>query len=139
MPAAQLPGLFSAQYENFGSGVSFHPHFLNMSAPDPEAQCKEGKADICHLSVFNFMICMSSAQATYCCEKLSLDENKVNVNGGAIAMGHPLGATGDDRMPGPYFPVLWKLLTTCVARDQVIMCSAVRAFLFWQNWLPLVS
>ena len=33
-------------------------------------------------------------QATYCCEKLSLDENKVNVNGGAIAMGHPLGATG---------------------------------------------
>lgn len=35
-----------------------------------------------------------ASQATYCCEKLSLDENKVNVNGGAIAMGHPLGATG---------------------------------------------
>jgi acetyl-CoA acyltransferase len=25
---------------------------------------------------------------------LSLDESKVNVNGGAIALGHPLGATG---------------------------------------------
>ena len=38
-------------------------------------------------------------QATYCCEKLSLDENKVNVNGGAIAMGHPLGATGPNAIP----------------------------------------
>ena len=27
-------------------------------------------------------------------EALDISENKVNVNGGAIAMGHPLGATG---------------------------------------------
>jgi acetyl-CoA acyltransferase 1 len=27
-------------------------------------------------------------------EKLGLDIEKVNVNGGAIALGHPLGATG---------------------------------------------
>jgi acetyl-CoA acyltransferase len=26
--------------------------------------------------------------------ELGLDENKVNVNGGAIALGHPLGCTG---------------------------------------------
>lgn len=30
----------------------------------------------------------------YCLEKLKLDPAKVNVNGGAIALGHPLGATG---------------------------------------------
>ncbi|KAH7106779.1 3-ketoacyl-CoA thiolase [Auriculariales sp. MPI-PUGE-AT-0066] len=30
----------------------------------------------------------------YCVETLQLDINKVNVNGGAIALGHPLGATG---------------------------------------------
>ncbi|GJN20778.1 hypothetical protein PR202_gb08196 [Eleusine coracana subsp. coracana] len=30
----------------------------------------------------------------YCCKKLELDPAKVNVNGGAIALGHPLGATG---------------------------------------------
>ncbi|GFZ46533.1 acetyl-CoA C-acyltransferase [Saitozyma sp. JCM 24511] len=30
----------------------------------------------------------------YCVEKLGLDIDKVNVNGGAIALGHPLGATG---------------------------------------------
>ena len=27
-------------------------------------------------------------------DALSINENKINVNGGAIAMGHPLGATG---------------------------------------------
>jgi len=35
-----------------------------------------------------------ASQATYCVEKLGLDINKVNVNGGAIALGHPLGMTG---------------------------------------------
>ncbi len=29
----------------------------------------------------------------YCVEKLGLDPEKVNVNGGACALGHPLGAT----------------------------------------------
>jgi acetyl-CoA C-acetyltransferase len=29
-----------------------------------------------------------------CCAVLRLDPEKVNVNGGAIALGHPLGATG---------------------------------------------
>ena len=35
-----------------------------------------------------------ASQATYCAEKLGLDPERVNVNGGAIALGHPLGATG---------------------------------------------
>jgi acetyl-CoA acyltransferase 1 len=30
----------------------------------------------------------------YCLQQLDLDIAKVNVNGGAIALGHPLGATG---------------------------------------------
>ena len=29
-----------------------------------------------------------------CSRALNLDEEKLNVNGGAIAIGHPLGATG---------------------------------------------
>lgn len=42
------------------------------------------------------VLCMQAfaSQATYCCRKLHLDEEKVNVNGGAIALGHPLGCTG---------------------------------------------
>jgi acetyl-CoA acyltransferase 1 len=35
-----------------------------------------------------------ASQATYCVDKLGLDASKVNPNGGAIALGHPLGATG---------------------------------------------
>jgi acetyl-CoA acyltransferase 1 len=35
-----------------------------------------------------------ATQALYCIQLLQLDISKVNVNGGAIALGHPLGATG---------------------------------------------
>ncbi|MCA9524479.1 MAG: thiolase family protein, partial [Myxococcales bacterium] len=35
-----------------------------------------------------------ASQAVYCARKLGLDDGKLNVNGGAIALGHPLGCTG---------------------------------------------
>lgn len=35
-----------------------------------------------------------ASQYVYCIKDLGLDPEKVNVNGGAIALGHPLGATG---------------------------------------------
>lgn len=35
-----------------------------------------------------------AAQDIPCMQELGLDENKVNVNGGAIAIGHPLGCSG---------------------------------------------
>lgn len=35
-----------------------------------------------------------ASQAVYCIRKLGLDMDKVNPKGGAIALGHPLGATG---------------------------------------------
>jgi acetyl-CoA acetyltransferase family protein len=35
-----------------------------------------------------------AAQAIPCLRQLELDPAKVNVNGGAIALGHPLGASG---------------------------------------------
>jgi acetyl-CoA C-acetyltransferase len=34
------------------------------------------------------------AQVMACARELELDEDKLNINGGAIAIGHPLGATG---------------------------------------------
>lgn len=37
---------------------------------------------------------LSSLQAVYCVEKLGIPMEKVNPNGGAIALGHPLGCTG---------------------------------------------
>jgi len=35
-----------------------------------------------------------ASQAVYCAEKLGIDRKKLNPNGGAIALGHPLGMTG---------------------------------------------
>ena len=35
-----------------------------------------------------------ASQAVHCCDVLGLDMAKVNPNGGAIALGHPLGCTG---------------------------------------------
>jgi len=35
-----------------------------------------------------------AAQAIYCVRELGVPEEKLNPNGGAIALGHPLGATG---------------------------------------------
>jgi len=35
-----------------------------------------------------------ASQAVYCVRELGLPKDRVNVNGGAIALGHPLGATG---------------------------------------------
>ena len=35
-----------------------------------------------------------ASQCVWCIKELGLDEKKVNPNGGAIAFGHPLGATG---------------------------------------------
>ncbi|KAE8675146.1 3-ketoacyl-CoA thiolase 5, peroxisomal [Hibiscus syriacus] len=35
-----------------------------------------------------------ASQFVYSCKKLGLDREKVNVNGGAMALGHPLGCTG---------------------------------------------
>ena len=35
-----------------------------------------------------------ASQAVYCVRALGIDPARVNVNGGAIALGHPLGCTG---------------------------------------------
>jgi acetyl-CoA acyltransferase len=35
-----------------------------------------------------------AAQAAYCQRELGIPDDKINVNGGAIALGHPLGCTG---------------------------------------------
>lgn len=41
-----------------------------------------------------------AAQAVYCVNELGLDKSKVNPNGGAIALGHPLGCTGARQIAG---------------------------------------
>jgi acetyl-CoA acyltransferase len=49
--------------------------------------------DIKQIGVFEINEAFAS-QALYCVQELNIDMNKVNIHGGAIALGHPLGCTG---------------------------------------------
>jgi acetyl-CoA acyltransferase len=66
-----------------------------------------------------------SSQSLACIEELGLDESKINLDGGAIALGHPLGATGA-RITGKAAALLaregkrYALATQCIGGGQGI-------------------
>jgi acetyl-CoA acyltransferase 1 len=57
------------------------------------AAVKKAGLSLSDIDVFEINEAFAS-QATYCVKKLGLSLDKVNPNGGAIALGHPLGCTG---------------------------------------------
>jgi 3-oxoadipyl-CoA thiolase len=73
-----------------------------------------------------------AAQAIPCMRELGLDPARVNVNGGAIAVGHPLGASGA-RLVGTLVHELsrrggrWGLATMCIGVGQGIAALFERA------------
>ena len=71
-----------------------HPHFMGMGpmAATPKLLKKAGKTlrDIDIIEINEAF----AAQAVPCCRELGFDMAKANVNGGAIALGHPMGGTG---------------------------------------------
>ena len=73
-----------------------------------------------------------AAQAIPCVEQIGLDPDKVNVNGGAIALGHPLGASGA-RLVGTLVHELvhrgtrWGLASMCIGVGQGIATILERA------------
>ncbi|MEC9071540.1 MAG: acetyl-CoA C-acyltransferase, partial [Myxococcota bacterium] len=58
----------------------------------PKAAEKAG-IEVSEIDLFEINEAFAS-QAVYCVRELGIDPEKVNVNGGAIALGHPLGCTG---------------------------------------------
>jgi acetyl-CoA acyltransferase 1 len=58
----------------------------------PEA-LKKANLKVDDIDIFEINEAFAS-QATYCCDHLGINYSKVNPSGGAIALGHPLGATG---------------------------------------------
>ena len=66
-----------------------------------------------------------ASQSLACIKELKMDINKVNIHGGAIALGHPLGATGA-RITGKVATLLHKnnkkygLATQCIGLGQGI-------------------
>ena len=73
-----------------------------------------------------------ASQALACIRDLALDVARVNLDGGAIALGHPLGATGA-RIVGKAASLLWReggryaLATQCIGGGQGIATVLERA------------
>ena len=64
-----------------------------------------------------------AVQVVHCANELGIDFNKLNVNGGAISVGHPYGVTGS-RVTGHLLRELkrqekrWGVVTMCVGGGQ---------------------
>ena len=95
-----------------------HPHFMGMGpmAATPKFLKKAGKTlrDIDIIEINEAF----AAQAVPCCRELGFDMAKVNVNGGAIALGHPMGGTGAILT----IKVLDELRDRCEKTGLVTMC-----------------
>jgi acetyl-CoA C-acetyltransferase len=77
-----------------GACVGVPPEIMGIG-PVPAIQAVVAKAGLKLSDIDRFEINEAfGAQVMACARALGLDEDKLNVNGGAIAIGHPLGATG---------------------------------------------
>lgn len=64
-----------------------------------------------------------ASQALYCIDELGLDLDRVNVNGGAIALGHPYGMSGARlvgaaMLEGEFRQVKYAVITMCIGGGQ---------------------
>ena len=74
------------------SGV--HPKDIFIApVPAVKAVCEKAKLTLKDIDLFELNEAFA-AQMLACGKELGLDEAKVNVHGGAIALGHPIGASG---------------------------------------------
>ena len=68
-----------------------------------------------------------ASQSLACIQELNIDMAKVNVNGGAIAVGHPLGASGSRisttliHEMQKHAHVKWGLATMCIGQGAAII------------------
>src|SRR5262244_298988 len=77
-----------------GATVGVPPDVMGIG-PVPAIKAVLERADLKLSDIDRFEINEAfGAQVMACARELGIDEAKLNVNGGAIAIGHPLGATG---------------------------------------------
>ncbi len=77
-----------------GASVGVQPDIMGIG-PVPAIKAVLERAGLKLSDIDRFEINEAfGAQVMACARELGLDEAKLNVNGGAIAIGHPLGATG---------------------------------------------
>jgi len=82
-----------AKWRSF-SAIGCPPEIMGIgpAVAIPDA-CKRANVKVSDINLFELNEAFAS-QASYCINHLNLNKDIVNVNGGAIALGHPLGATG---------------------------------------------
>jgi len=91
--AAEL-GLTPLGFIGRGCAIGVDPAQMGIG-PVPAIRTLLDRAGVAAASVDLFEINEAfAAQAVACVRELALDPARVNVNGGAIAIGHPLGASG---------------------------------------------
>jgi acetyl-CoA C-acetyltransferase len=78
------------QFANIGSEPSI---MLTGPVPVTEKVLKKAGMTVKDIDLFELNEAFASVVLRYM-QALDIDHDKINVNGGAIAMGHPLGATG---------------------------------------------
>jgi acetyl-CoA C-acetyltransferase len=77
-----------------GAAAGVPPEIMGIG-PVPALRAALERAELSLSDIDRFEINEAfGAQVMACARALALDEAKLNVNGGAIAIGHPLGATG---------------------------------------------
>jgi acetyl-CoA acyltransferase len=85
---------------------------------------KRAGLEIADIDIFELNEAFAS-QSLACIEELGLDQSKINLDGGAIAIGHPLGATGA-RITGKAAAILaregkkYAVATQCIGGGQGI-------------------
>lgn len=91
---AQELGLTPVGRYVFGTVAGVKPNLMGIgpSAAIPQLLKKVG-LETSDIGAWELNEAFAS-QSVYCIQKLGLDMDKVNTQGGAIALGHPLGATG---------------------------------------------
>lgn len=71
-----------------------HPSVMGLGPIEATKKlCKDFNMKVSDFDVFELNEAFA-AQALACMRELDIDESKVNLNGGAIALGHPLGCSG---------------------------------------------
>jgi len=76
------------------AAVGVEPSVMGIGPAEAiPAATKKAGLNVSDIDLFEINEAFAS-QATYCVKKLAIPIEKVNVNGGAIALGHPLGCTG---------------------------------------------
>jgi acetyl-CoA C-acetyltransferase/3-oxo-5,6-didehydrosuberyl-CoA/3-oxoadipyl-CoA thiolase len=76
------------------AAAGVHPNFMGIGPiPATQKALKRAGLTIDQIDLVELNEAFAS-QVLACCRELGIDLNRLNVNGGAIALGHPLGCTG---------------------------------------------